>query len=243
MIMEWAVNMSSLPLVSCIMPTRKRRLFVGQSIWYFLRQEYSQCELIIVDDGEDAVADLVPNDPRIRYTHLGLRVPLGAKRNIACEMSRGELIAHWDDDDWIAPNRLTIQVNRLLNSGADVCGTRDLLHYRIEAGDAWLYRYRLDDRPWVAGGTLLYRREVWAEHPFLDINVGEDSVFVYSLGPKRICEVGDTSFYVALIHSGNTGAKNMADPHWELCSLERVSRLLALDRDFYNSLIKEDLCQ
>lgn len=228
--------MPSLPFVSCIMPTRNRRRFVGQSIRYFLRQEYPRCELIIVDDGEDAVADVVPSEPRIRYVHLGRRVPLGAKRNVACEMSRGELIAHWDDDDWIAPSRLQIEVGCLLSSGAGVCGIRDLLHYRVEAGDAWLYRCRPGQRPWVAGCTLLYRRTTWAEHPFLDINEGEDTAFVYSLPPHRVCGVEDTSFYVALIHAGNTGLKHLGDPHWERCSLEKVSQLLAHDGDFYSTL-------
>lgn len=228
--------MSSLPLVSCIMPTRNRRLFVGQSIWYFLRQEYPQRELVIIDDGEDTVADLVPDDPRIRYVQLERRTPLGAKRNIACEMSRGDLIAHWDDDDWIAPNRLSIQVNELLSNGADVCGMRDLLHYHLEAGDAWLYRYPAHERAWVAGCTLLYRRTTWATNRFPDINVGEDSAFVFKLPPERIHAVADTSCYIALIHSRNTGIKNVADPHWERRPLAEVSYLLAFDRDFYVTL-------
>src|SRR5438132_2828793 len=78
------------------MPTRNRRRFVGQSIWYSLRQNYSQRELIVLDDCEDAVADLVPNDERIRYVRLDRRLSLGAKRNLGCELSKGSLIAHWD---------------------------------------------------------------------------------------------------------------------------------------------------
>ena len=65
------------PLVSCIMPTRNRRHFVSQAIWYFLRQEYRERELIILNDGEDEVRDLVPEYANIRYEHLGKRVPLG----------------------------------------------------------------------------------------------------------------------------------------------------------------------
>ncbi|MBS1586159.1 MAG: glycosyltransferase family 2 protein [Bacteroidetes bacterium] len=29
---------------------------------------------------------------------------VGRKRNIACEESRGDIIVHWDDDDWYAPD-------------------------------------------------------------------------------------------------------------------------------------------
>lgn len=218
------------------MPTRNRRLFVGQAIWYFLRQDYPHRELLILDDGADPIADLVPHDSRIRYIRLEQRMPLGAKRNYACELSRGELIAHWDDDDWMAADRLTIQVAELLASNADVCGLRNLLHYRPEAGDAWLYQYPPDERPWLAGGTLIYRRAAWAAQPFPPINVGEDSTFVWQLPPDRLHAIADPNWYVALIHGGNTGAKNLADPHWQRRPLDAVSRLIAPDRDFYITL-------
>lgn len=55
------------PLVSCVMPTADRRAFVPQAIRAFLRQEYEPCELLILDDGADAIGDLIPDDERIRY--------------------------------------------------------------------------------------------------------------------------------------------------------------------------------
>src|SRR5262249_51867830 len=88
------------PLVSCIMPTLKRRRFVPRAIEYFLRQDHPAKELVILDDGSDPVADLIPEHPAIVYRRLEHRLVLGAKRNMACEMARGEIIAHWDDDDW-----------------------------------------------------------------------------------------------------------------------------------------------
>lgn len=224
------------PLVSCIMPTRNRRSFVPQSIWYFLRQDYPHKELIIIDDGEDSVADLIPADERIRYTRLDRSLPLGAKRNLGCDMSHGELIAHWDDDDWMAPNRLSRQVDELTRHEAEVCGLRELLHYRPEAGEAWLYHYHPDNRPWVAGGTLLYHRRAWTSNPFLEINIGEDTEFVRRQPADGVKLISDYSFYIALIHSGNTSAKRLTDPHWQRRPLDDVSRLLAFDRDFYISL-------
>ena len=73
---------------------------------YFERQQYPNRELIIIDDGDDKVADLVPaGDPRIRYIALPGQVSIGAKRNSACQLARGDIIAHWDDDDHSAPGR------------------------------------------------------------------------------------------------------------------------------------------
>jgi len=228
--------MTATPLVSCVMPTCNRRRFVSQAIWYFLRQNYSSRELIIVDDGEDAIADLVPDDERIHYVHLAERLPVGAKRNLACEMSHGELVAHWDDDDWIAPQRLSVQVAELVASGADICGARELLYYHIDAGEAWLYRYPADERPWLAGGTLLYRRSAWAEHPFPEHHVGEDSAFVWQFPPDRLHAVDDVSLYVATIHPHNTGTKNLDSPRWQRRPLGEIGQLLAFDRDFYVAL-------
>src|SRR5918911_3850294 len=147
----------SAPIVSCLMPTNNRRPFVGQAIWYFLRQDYPHKELIVIDDGLDAIADLIPADERVRYVRLKQHQTIGAKRNLACQMSRGALVAHWDDDDWMSPRRLSIQVAHLLKHDADVCGARELLYSRPSAGEAWFYRYPDKARSWLAGGTLLYR--------------------------------------------------------------------------------------
>lgn len=75
------------PLVSFIMPTRNRRSFVSQSISYFLKQDYPNKELVIIDYGEDNVADLIHNDEKIRYDHLDHRLLLEAKRDLCCETS------------------------------------------------------------------------------------------------------------------------------------------------------------
>src|SRR5262245_16853127 len=96
--------------VTCILPTHNRRTFVVPAIKYFLRQDYQSKELIIIDEGATPIGDLTTIDNHIHYIRLDERIPLGAKRNLACRESRGEIIVHWDDDDWMAPWRLSYQV-------------------------------------------------------------------------------------------------------------------------------------
>src|SRR5262245_2838278 len=67
--------------VSCIMPTANRRRFVPSAIRYFVTQDYADKELVILDDGEDAIADLVPYDARIRYIRETPPRLIAAKRN------------------------------------------------------------------------------------------------------------------------------------------------------------------
>jgi glycosyltransferase involved in cell wall biosynthesis len=226
------VSVVERPLVSCVMPTRNRRRFVAQSLWYFLRQDYQPRELIVLDDGEDAVGDLVPEDERIRYVRVEGGLSLGAKRNLGCELARGDVIAHWDDDDWIGAERLTRQVEALLAAGADACGASAVLHYRIDAGQAWLW----SAAPGLIGSTLVYRRSLWREHGFPDVVTGEDNAFVSRLPRERVLTLEDAPYYVATIHGQNTAPKNVAGPGWRHASLEEVSARLGLDRDFYVAL-------
>lgn len=216
-------------LASCIMPTRERRRFVPFALAYFLRQDYERCELIVVDDGDDPVGDLIPDDPRVRYVRLPRAASVGAKRNLACEAARGEVILHWDDDDWYAPDRVSRQVRALAESGRDVCGTSEVRYYDPAARHAWEYRYPAELRRWVAGGTLAYRRAFWAEHRFADVDVGEDAQFVWSTTPDRIAVIDDPSFYLGTIHASNVSPKHTGTAYWRPCPVELVERQLGAD--------------
>src|SRR5690606_36224278 len=123
---------------------------------------------------------------------------IGAKRNLACRMAAGELIAHWDDDDWMAPWRLSYQVEQLLARRADIAGLDRLYFFDPRGGRAWQYRYE-HGRPWVAGGTLLYRKAVWQARPFPNTSNGEDTRFVWSAGGHRTAAHPDDTFYAALV--------------------------------------------
>ncbi len=223
------------PLVTCIMPTYNRRAFVGQSVTYFLRQDYPNRELLILDDGEDAVADLVPTDARVRYVRLDRRLILGAKRNLACELARGSVIVHWDDDDWTAPNRVRTQVAVLLDSGADVCGVSRLLYYEADRDRAWLYACPQAGRRWVAGNTLAYLKRSWQEHPFPEVTVGEDLRFIWGPHGWRVEAVPDHRICVGLVHGANIAPKARSGPYWHPHPVDEVHRLLGPDLAFYQA--------
>jgi glycosyltransferase involved in cell wall biosynthesis len=233
---KWQVTRDNLPLVSCIMPTYNRRPFVPQAIAYFLRQDYARRELIIVDDGTDPINDLVPQDQRIRYIRQEHKHTVGAKRNLACKEAKGEIIVHWDDDDWMAPGRLRYQVASLLREQADLCGLNTVLFYDPRAERAWQYIYPTGDRPWVAGGTLCYTRAFWQGNPFADTNVGEDTRFVWNRPAQRLIALTESTFYVAVIHPANTSPKRVADTRWRSHPTAEIRRLIGPDWTFYADL-------
>ncbi len=214
---------SSGPLVSCIMPTFDRRAFVPRALRCFAAQDYANRELVIVDDGTDPVADLVPRDERVRYLRLDARATIGHKRNLACRAAAGDVIVHWDDDDWYPPDRVARQVAAL--DGAELSGTSRLYYHDADAGRAFLYEYP-NPRRWVAGNTLAYRKAVWQRAPFADIQIGEDARFLRT-SDGRVADLADPSLCVAALHAGNASPKRTSQAFWRAVPLETITRLLA----------------
>ena len=170
------------PLVSCIMPTRNRRAFVSQSIRYFLRQDYEAKELLIVDDGADDLSDLVAGHESVRYFRLRKTASVGEKRNFAVKNSNGELIAHWDDDDWFSTNRLAYQVEALLDGGADICGVDAKYFYDLRQDRFWSCAPSLHGRMFFAdvlGRSIVYYKELWGDRVhYADASLAEDAAFL-----------------------------------------------------------------
>lgn len=224
------------------MPTFNRRSFVSRAVHCYLRQDYPRKELIIVDDGSDPVGDLVPGDPSIRYFRLRRRASIGSKRNLACASARGEIVCHWDDDDWSAPRRIRYQVESLLAQEADICGLEQVRFFKPDSNEAWDYVYpRGWKRDWVCGGTLCYTKAFWEKHPFRDVNEGEDTHFVWSDQSARVLSLSDKTFYIALIHADNTSPKRTDGRQWEPQSAEETASWMGQDRRLYGPREGESL--
>ena len=220
------------------MPTCNRRLFVPFAIEDFLRQDYPDRELIILDDGMDAIGDLMPVDSRIRYIRLDRKHSIGAKRNIACEEARGDIIVHWDDDDWAAPWRVRHQVAALSAVGADLCGLDTVVFYEPAADRSWEYVYPRGGRPWVYGATLCYTKAFWRKNPFPQVSVGEDTRFVWASRAQRMLALPANDFYVGLIHSGNTSPKRTGDSRWHAVDNTMIAARLGERREHYRRIVE-----
>lgn len=220
----------SVPLVSCAMITIDRADFVRQAIAYFDAQQYPNRELVIVDDGAQSVASLCQGRDDIRYVRCERPLALGAKRNIACREASGDLIVHWDDDDWHAPWRLNNQVRALADPQHQLCGLNRLVYFDPVANQAWLYRYAsVGGHPWMSGGTFCFRREWWEASPFEEEHFsGEDNAFFSQLAPAQVVPVEDESIFVALLHAGNIRRSAPKPPAWTPYAVERVRERMGL---------------
>jgi hypothetical protein len=190
--------------VACIMPTTASRArWHGRAIGLFLAQDYADAELLVASDIDLAL----PPHPRVRVLRLP-QMPLGERRNRMILETDAELVAHWDDDDWYAPWRLSEQVRSL--GGADVSGARELLFWGAAEG-LWLYSYP-EGEPGACGATLLYRRSWWARQPMPALDAGEDAVWLRDRAPA-VAEPA-RSICVASIHADNTCRRPLAGPQW-----------------------------
>jgi len=205
--MELDVN----PLVSCIMPTADRRRFISHAIKCYSAQDYPNKELIIVDDGDDPVEDIVPHGENgIHYYRSSPRKRIGYKRNLCCDIARGEIIVHWDDDDWSAPWRVSYQV-QAIEDGADICGLADALYYSPSTHKAWKFIASFPGSEyWVMGCTMAYRKSVWNSGGFRNLQTTEDDHFILDARKRgaTVRVLPDINMFVAIAHSGNTDPKD-----------------------------------
>jgi glycosyltransferase involved in cell wall biosynthesis len=213
------------PLVSCIMPTGNRRSFIADAIACFTRQDYPHLELLIVDDGTEPIVDLIPPDHRIRYLHLPHKLNLGAKRNYACEQARGSFIAHWDDDDWHAPDRIRRQMKALLGSQCKIVGTATLYYRHRNLPQAFRYTYRGRDRAYM--GAPIYPRALWERIRFEEIGIGEDVRFMGRIPVAQRLDMNDPTLMICTLHEGNTSPKVTSGAFWTAEPPEKIAAIIA----------------
>ncbi|WP_086541683.1 glycosyltransferase [Algoriphagus antarcticus] len=229
------MNSSLQPLVSCIMPTFNRRKFVPFAVKYFLRQNYPNKELIVIDDGTDSIEDLIPDESSIQYYRLNKKITLGEKLNLACEYAKGEIIAHWDDDDWYAPTRISYQIHELQNNEADVCGINNLLYLNLSTKNAYQYIYPSDQRPWLIGSSLCYSKAIWKQNHFAPINVGMDALFVWTSPSHRVQNLANKEISVHMIHEDNVSPKKTGGIWWHSYPLEEIQNIMQEDWQSYSN--------
>lgn len=198
-------------LVTAIMPTRGRAEFAAQAVACWQAQTWEPRELVIVDDLDDQSFPNAPVINGVRYHLLGERITIGAKRNLGCSLARGDVIAHWDDDDWSAPTRVEDQVQRLIETGAPITGYHSMV-FRLEDGRSFLYT---GNSRYALGTSLCYWRAWWEKNKFRDVNEGEDNHMVLGQARRLIVSVPAGDLMWARKHAGNTSDKPCAGINWK----------------------------
>lgn len=120
------------PLVSIIIPNYNHAQYVGDAIGSVLGQDYSNYEIIVVDDGstDDSREVIAQFGEQVQYIHK-INAGLSAARNTGIKASRGSLIGVLDADDMYEPHFLSTLISALQeNPDADgvYCGYQFVDH-------------------------------------------------------------------------------------------------------------------
>ena len=122
--------------VSVIIATRNSEDTIESAVNSLLNQTYKLNEIIIVDDySEDSTSEIISkiNDSRIIFYKKNEPRYLAASRNIGINLSTSEFITFLDADDISVPSRIEIQLNKIIKTNADVCGTNIKYKFKKEA--------------------------------------------------------------------------------------------------------------
>ena|SRR5690348_1053952 len=200
-----------LPVVSCLMPTKNRRRFLPRALAMWKAQNWPKKELVIVEDGEDCkgeaavdwLIDLLWSCRNVRYSYF--EGSLGAKRNRAAALAKGDIFVNWDDDDWNGPTRISDQIAHMRLARTPVVGMSSLIYYAEGAehgyeytGDAW----------YASGSTHMFTRAYAEAHSWPDKNVGEDNDWLEEARRAgALSTVSGLRSLVACDHPKNTSAR------------------------------------
>jgi glycosyltransferase involved in cell wall biosynthesis len=93
-------------LVSVVIPCYNHAQFLAEAIESVLAQSYSNCEILVVDDGStDDIAKVVRRYSPVRYV-FQQNAGLSSARNMGLRRSRGEFLVFLDADDRLLPHAL-----------------------------------------------------------------------------------------------------------------------------------------
>jgi glycosyltransferase involved in cell wall biosynthesis len=228
------------PPVSCILVTRDRPAFFRQALRCYSSQKYPAKQLIVVDDGATAVGDLCSGVPDVKYIRLTSPAPTGTKLNIGIEAARADVLQKLDDDDFYAPGFLSAAVRRLQRARREDTLVAWCCFLVLIARDRQLY---FSGHGWKAGGTLCFRRSLWARRPFRDLYGSSDSWFIRDSEPylERVCDAGQ---YLLVRHGANTWRRidgfGAAENYFRLRpSTRRIRDVVGpQDAPFYEALMR-----
>lgn len=190
------------PLVSIITPTFNREAFLPAIAACVQKQSVQDIEWLVFDDSERPSASLTNSSwDKLRYIYSPTKLSVGEKRNRLIDAARGDIIVQLDDDDFYGANYVADMLKLLEDSSADLVLLTGFFCHHLNTGQFGYYRtmvkrgpafqfnrngakaVTLDDLkiPLIHlcyGWSYIFRKQLWADNKFDEVNVFEDRQFV-----------------------------------------------------------------
>ncbi|MCP2520499.1 glycosyltransferase [Candidatus Aminicenantes bacterium AC-708-M15] len=232
-----------MPEVSVIIPTYNRASFLKEAIESVLNQEYSDFELIIIDDGStDNTKEIIKQyEGKLKYyyqSHKGV----SPARNAGLKLARGDFIAFLDSDDLWKKEKLKIQVE-FMKSHPEimVCYTEEIWirkgvrvnpKKKHKKYSGWIFD-KVVPICLLSLSSALFRKKLFEEVGVFDENLPacED----YDLGLRIACKYPIHLIKEPLIIKRGGHPDQLSKKYW---GMDRF-RIMALEKILKENLRKE----
>jgi glycosyltransferase involved in cell wall biosynthesis len=225
------------PKVTISTITANRRRFFPHTIRNVLTQlgQGLDLEWIIVEDGDESVKDLVSHLDFVRYTRISGKNSVALKRNFANDMSLGDYILYFDDDNFAFPHRTVVSVNELVRSNLAMAGSSDML---ILDGRNWeIFQVGPFSDMHATLGTWCVRREILARTRFRDTDLKGEEVAFTGNWSIPILQLGALNTSISFSHGQNTVPKHDLKEAWTPTWSPETFIGCATTLEFYRSIL------
>lgn len=204
------LSYNDLPYVSICLLTHNRYKFIKylfNNYYYNNNYPSNKIEYIIIDDGNQNIIDFLPkNHSNIKYHKYPNKQTISWKRNKAVELSKYNIIAFIDDDDYYPPESLYLRIYNLLKSKkkcifCSTLGSFDIINKNSIIQSTNIYT-PLHKR--VSEATLTFFKDFWLEKKFNnDDFIEEGSYFIFNR-EEQCLDISFHNIIIHLLHNNNT---------------------------------------
>ena len=231
--------------LTIIIPVYKTEKTLDRCVESILSQDYSDYEIILVDDGSP---DLCPEkcdawaerDSRIRVIHKKNGGPSDA-RNAGINVAQGDFLTFVDSDDMIAPNTLAALMNKIahderiqiLEYPVSIKGKNMFIPHNLHYDDIQKYWTECEGYRHTYACNKIFRRHLFDDIRFPVGKVFEDA-WIYPLLLQKAQSVTTTSegCYVYTDNTQGITAKAGADDLVMLLE-SNIDRGMTVDDAYY----------
>lgn len=215
-------------LVSCVTPTQGSRMgWLPFLVDSYLKQTYQNKELVILGDVGGPYLDehmgipwkvAVAANIRIHYCE-GWNIP--RKRNYLAELAKGEIIIHFDDDDWSHPDRIQAQIHHLKQYQVGFTGFHSILFWSDLEKQAYVYQ---GSPGYACGTSFCYLKAFIRRFPFpVARSLGSDNDVVYKARDKNLVATHHgRNLIVANIHQDTSNYKDTKGGNYVPIEKEKI---------------------
>lgn len=206
------MNFKVYPKVSTIINVYNGERYIAEAINSVINQEYSNMEIIVIDDGSTdktkaIVQKFVPHVTYIYQENLGI----ASAKNNGIENATGDFFAFLDADDLWTKEKTTIQLNQLLKDASlDMVFSFIEQFYSPELSEEERKRYYFPEKPspGIGSVTMIIRKESFNKVGLFNSQWRKG---IFNDWYLRACEIGLKSevnpevFAKRRIHNNNHG--------------------------------------